>query len=243
MATRDELFVYVMHRFSEAFEEHAVLKGGMALRLLDSPRSTTDLDYVFVPYDSKKALVDPILEALEDRPEGLGMTHTLHSKMLRIDLVSDDTAIQVEVSAASQCPSIPMSTGALARTSGRPAQIVRVMDFAVALAHKLAAWNERRLERDLFDCYFLFGPVGAAPDLETLDLRLASMQSKLPKLKKQKRMTRSEFADDLSAAVEAIDQAALDQALGPLLPAAELAGLALRMQAQLRRLVEVLRAG
>ena len=55
--TRDELFVQIMHRFAEAFEDHAIIKGGMALRLLDSPRATTDIDYVFVPYGLLKAPV------------------------------------------------------------------------------------------------------------------------------------------------------------------------------------------
>ncbi|MEQ9501632.1 MAG: hypothetical protein RIT81_32475 [Deltaproteobacteria bacterium] len=40
MTTRDELFLFVMHRFSEVFEQHAVPKGGMALRLLDSTRAS-----------------------------------------------------------------------------------------------------------------------------------------------------------------------------------------------------------
>jgi hypothetical protein len=44
-ATQDGLFLWVMHRFSEVFEKHAVLKGGMALRLLDCPRRTMDIDY------------------------------------------------------------------------------------------------------------------------------------------------------------------------------------------------------
>jgi len=34
-ANQEGLFLWVMHRFSEVFEEHAILKGGMALRLLD----------------------------------------------------------------------------------------------------------------------------------------------------------------------------------------------------------------
>ena len=46
-ATRDSLFVWLMHSIQEVFQDHAVLKGGMCLRLLHSPRSTNDLDYVF----------------------------------------------------------------------------------------------------------------------------------------------------------------------------------------------------
>ena len=67
-ATADALFLWVMHRFAEKFAEHAILRGGMALRLLDSPRMTTDVDYVFVPYPSKKDIrleVEMILNEVE----------------------------------------------------------------------------------------------------------------------------------------------------------------------------------
>ena len=47
-ATREDLMLWVMHRFSQVFGEHAIIKGGMALRLLDSPRATNDIDYVAV---------------------------------------------------------------------------------------------------------------------------------------------------------------------------------------------------
>jgi len=50
-ATAQGLFVWVLHRFAEVFEEHAVVKGGIALALHDCPRSTTDIDYVFMPYE------------------------------------------------------------------------------------------------------------------------------------------------------------------------------------------------
>jgi hypothetical protein len=50
----DERLFHVDIRFVEKFGGHAALKGGIALRLLDSPRKTNDLDYVSVPYKSKK---------------------------------------------------------------------------------------------------------------------------------------------------------------------------------------------
>lgn len=238
MTTRDELFLYVMHRFSEVFEQHAVLKGGMALRLLDSPRATTDIDYVFTSHGSKKSLVTPILGALEDAPEDVAIEHALHSKMLRVDLASPDASIQIEVSVADACPSVPMSTATLAQSVGRPPQVVRVMEPGVALAHKIAAWNERRLARDLYDAYFLFARAGVTPHLSTLDLRLSSVQSRLPRLKKKKRMTREELVAALVEEVDALDEAGLK---GLAVDPAELAGLALRMQTQLRRLIETLR--
>lgn len=56
---------------------------------------------------------------------------------------------------------------------GQPSRIVRVMALDYALAHKLAAWNERRLLRDLYDGYFLAGRLGETPVREVLDQRLA----------------------------------------------------------------------
>ena len=41
-ATRDELFLWIMHRFAEVFDEGAVLKGGMALRIRASVAKLAD---------------------------------------------------------------------------------------------------------------------------------------------------------------------------------------------------------
>ena len=60
-ATRDGLLLWFIHAFGDELEDHAVLKGGMALRLLDSPRHTNDLDYVFVSYGSKRDIVPLVI--------------------------------------------------------------------------------------------------------------------------------------------------------------------------------------
>ena len=158
-ASQDALFLWVMHRFAEVFEDHAVLKGGMVLRLLDSPRSTMDIDYVFVPFSSKNDVADRIERILAEI-EGARIDVVLHSRMMSADLRVDGVAIKVEATVADECRSIPMATGGFAQSVGQLSQIVRVMDPAEALAHKLAAWNERRLARDLYDCYFLAARAG-----------------------------------------------------------------------------------
>lgn len=235
--TRDELFIWVMHRFAEVFEDHAVIKGGMVLRLLDSPRATTDIDYVFVPYASKKE-VRPQIEQVLGELDGADVKVGLHSKMLRADVAVDGASIQIEISTAASCVTEPMATGSFAHAAGQPSRIVRVMNMAHALSHKLAAWNERRLLRDLYDAYFLFARVGARPDLGVLDARLSQMQSRLPALKRRKRMSRAQFVAELTASVEALTDANVADELGPLLPPDELAGLELKMRAQLTRLSE-----
>ena len=48
------LIARVLDLLAQRFGKRAVLRGGMVLRILGSPRFTNDLDYLFVPYKSKK---------------------------------------------------------------------------------------------------------------------------------------------------------------------------------------------
>lgn len=54
IAKEQALLAKVLDVFAQKFDKQAVLRGGMVLRILGSPRFTNDLDYVFVPYRSKK---------------------------------------------------------------------------------------------------------------------------------------------------------------------------------------------
>lgn len=238
-ATAEALFLWVMHRFAEVFEEHAILKGGMVLRLLDSPRSTTDIDYVFVPFESKKDILDPIRAVLEELPDA-AIDLRLHSKMLRAEVRVDAAAIQVEVNVAAACRAIPLATGGFAREQGRPSRVVRVMALDAALAHKLAAWNERRLMRDLYDVYFLASRLGERPDMDVLDDRLARVVSRLPARARRRSITRAEFTAELRAAAARLTPEAIQQELAPLLPPEELAGLVPRLRGVLALLGETI---
>jgi len=228
-ATRDGLFLWVMHRFAEVFEDHAVLKGGMALRLMNCPRRTVDIDYVFVPFELKKQIVDRVNGVLNEI-DGVEVDSRIHSKMLRVGLRVDDVSIEVEVNVDASCESIPMTTGELSYSVGQPSQVVRVMDPSSALAHKLAAWNERRLWRDLYDCTFLSVRVGVKPDLSVLDLRLSKVESRLPRMKRWRIMSRTQFAVELREAIGDLADSDLEAELAGLLPAEELAGLAIRIR-------------
>ncbi len=50
----EALIARALDCISQHFGKRAILRGGMVLRILGSPRYTNDLDYVFVPYKSKK---------------------------------------------------------------------------------------------------------------------------------------------------------------------------------------------
>jgi len=238
-ATPDGLFLWVMHRFATLFDQHAILRGGMALRLLDSPRSTTDIDYVFVPYASKRQVKNLIEEAMAEL-EDATVEISLHSKMLRARVRVDEAQIQIEINVAMQCPSIPMATGNFARSLGKPSQVVAVMGFDTALAEKVAAWNERRLVRDLYDCYFLVSRLGARLDHGRLDERLSKIESRVPNLRNRKRMTRGQLAKDLKEYLGSLEQEKVEDELRPVFPPEELPGLALRIRASLSRIVEEL---
>lgn len=236
-ATADALFLWVMHRFAGAFEDQAVIKGGMALRLVDSPRATRDIDYVFVPFHSKADIrrrIEDVLSELDGAEIGI----QLHSTMLRADVRVDGAAIQIEVSVALSCPSAAMATAGFAQSLGQPSHVVRVMSWDTALAHKLAAWNERRLLRDLYDCYFISARLGEYPHQETLEARLAKFRSRLPKLKSRRRMTKADLARALREAAQGVTEASIAEELAPLLPESELAGLDVRLRAAVVGLAE-----
>ena len=236
-ATADGLFLWLMHRFSEVFADHAILKGGMAMRLIDSPRATTAIDYVLVPYASKKDVREQIESVLREI-EGAEVEIGLHSKMLRAELRIDDASIQLEANVALECSAIPMSTGGFARQLGQPAQIVRIMSPDWAFAHQLATWNERRLLRDLYDCYFFAARLGERPAGEVLERRLSKISSSLPALARRRTMTRDELATELRAATADLSQERLLAELGGVLPPEELAGLAPRMKAASAKIAE-----
>jgi len=241
-ATNEAVLLWILHRFGEEFTRRAIVKGGMALRLAGCPRSTTDVDYVFAPAGSKRPL-EPLVKKLLAELEGARVEVTLNSRVLRATVQLDAASVQIEASLADDCPSEAMSTGEMAATLGQPAQIVRVMSFPHALAHKLAAWNERRLLRDLYDVYFLRARMSVRVDLATLNARLARIESRLPALRRTTSMTLPEFARTLRQATDDLATPALEAELAPLLPPTELPGLLLRLRPALIDLAESLAAG
>jgi len=238
-ATVDGLFLWVLHRFAEVFEEHAVVKGGIALRLLDCPRSTTDIDYVFVPYESKNDVVRRIEEVLREI-DGGRVQIDVDSKMVRARLKVDDAAIQIEANVDLDCPSMALPTAAFATLQGQPSRLVRAIALERALANKLGAWNERRLLRDLYDVYYLGARLGARVELEALRKRLARVESRLPALRSRRSMSMAELCDELRTALGTIDDTSIQEELAPILPEDELAGLVPRLRAGALKVIEAL---
>src|SRR3989338_2002492 len=154
----EALRIFIINHLAEKMGAHAILKGGMVLRLLESPRYTNDLDYIFVPFKSKKDIVDLIKSALEEI--NCSVNFNLHSTSARFMVKFENKRgvfkTQIEANVDVACEAEAISTGDLAIHYNQLPRIVRVMKLNVALAHKLAAWNERNLIRDLYDAFFFF---------------------------------------------------------------------------------------
>lgn len=164
------LLAQVIDLFAERFDKKAVLRGGMVLRILGSPRLTNDLDYVFVPFKSKKDIVEDVISCLK-QIEGADLTYSLNSKCLRVILTVEDTTIQVEANVATNIAVSTTSTALMSSQFNLPKRVINIVNLSIALSSKMAAWNERRLVRDMYDIWFYI-QMNIRPDEPTLQRRL-----------------------------------------------------------------------
>ena len=231
----DDLMIFLINLIGEKFPLSAILKGGMSLRLLNSPRCTNDLDYIFIPYKSKKEIVNDICDLLSS-VQGLEFSHTLNSKCLRIKLSYNNIRTQIEINVAEYCPSTAMSTAEFSSNSNQLSRIVRVMDYEVSMAHKFAAWNERNLVRDLYDLYFFYVFIQVLPDLNVLEDRLTKISS-TPRNKNPKQMTLYQLLEKLQKSLNTLSSDSINE-LSDYLPSDNLLGLELKMKVNLLKMVD-----
>jgi len=230
------LLAQVVDLIARTFDKKAILRGGMVLRILGSERLTNDIDYVFVPYRSKKDIVGEIVKCLKSI-EGAVVEYSLNSKCLRAVVTVDQTTIQVEAKVALEMRTAMASTRLFSPRFNLPRRIIPVVDHSVALANKMAAWNERRLIRDLYDIWFYL-QMQVVPDAETLRSRLRRpCYSKL--VKKEDHFvggTVNEFYDFLRAQAAGLSDDDIRKAMADYLPPDETVGLAMLIRAALARL-------
>ncbi|MCC5848647.1 MAG: nucleotidyl transferase AbiEii/AbiGii toxin family protein [Verrucomicrobia bacterium] len=236
MTAEEKLLFEIINRLHDRFGKHAILRGGMVLRILGCERYTNDVDYVFVPYASKKDIVEDVLAALRTL-SGVTLDHSMNSKCLRIKVFQAKTAVQVEIKTAMDESVIVLSTKYLAEQMGLPPRLLPVVDLSLALADKLAAWNERRLPRDLYDVFF-FLRMGIRPDPARLEKRLLKPQySKLVKDNDRFHGAVLEaFYSFLREKIMRLDEDDFLQSLADILPSDELPGLLLRLRAEVAKL-------
>ncbi|MBN1673111.1 MAG: nucleotidyl transferase AbiEii/AbiGii toxin family protein [Kiritimatiellae bacterium] len=230
------LLARIIDLFAERFDKRAVLRGGMVLRLLGCERLTNDLDYVFVPFRSKKDIVADVVRTLREIP-GAQVTHSLNSKCLRAIVTVDEATVQVEAKVALEAAAEILSTRELARAFGLPSRLVRVQNYSVALAHKMAAWNERRLIRDLYDIWF-FLRMGVLPDPPTLEerLRRPAYSRIVPDRERFSGESVSAFYDFLRAHCSGLTDKDVADSLADYLAPEKIPGLAMAIRAELAKL-------
>ncbi len=233
----EDLMLQIMYKFADKFGEKAILKGGMDLRLLDCPRYTNDLDYVFSPFSSKKEIQKDVISALREIPN-LEFEDSTNSKCIRIQCSHNEIKLQIEINVLENCASQELSTASLAQKNNQLVRIIRGMSFEVSLSHKLAAWNERRLIRDLYDCYFMASVLDISPNLETLQLRLSKIESRIKNLKKIKKLSLTEFTDILNIEAKRISQEMIEKELRDYLEPAQLPGLDLKIKYGLNKIID-----
>jgi hypothetical protein len=163
---------------------------------------------------------------------------SVNSKGMRFLVERGKISVQVEVSVAMECPSQEISTSSLARANNLPPCIIRAMRLDAALAHKLAAWNERGLMRDLYDIYFLAVVLGAKPDVVILKARLSKVE------RRGKPMVQKMTVDDLKSRFEetakGLTSAVIGNELRDYFTPAEFPGLDRKLHSGILRVIESL---
>lgn len=241
----EALRVWIINHLSRKLAGHAVLRGGMILRILDCPRHTNGIDYVFVPFRSKKEVI-PLMEKAFKNLEGLEFSCRFHSTnaqyLVKLSNRHGSFQTQVEIGVAPSCEQEPISTGNFAMQYHQQPEIVSVMRLDVVIAHKLAAWNERNLMRDLYDVYFLHVQLHAKPDGEALAGRLREINyaKKTGGKGRPRQMTPGQFAEKLRQEAQRLQQQDLEEELRDFLPFSHLAGLDKKIRIALNQIAEAL---
>jgi hypothetical protein len=119
-------------------------------------------------------------------------------------------------------------------------RIVSIVSYPVAMANKLAAWNERLLVRDLFDLYFYYSMVKAMPDMTVLGQRLGQVAS-TPRNRNPRRMTLPQLIVKLRDRLVSLSPDDMLE-LADYLPIGDLEGLDTRIRVQLLQFCDALEA-
>ncbi|OGQ21387.1 MAG: hypothetical protein A3I05_02160 [Deltaproteobacteria bacterium RIFCSPLOWO2_02_FULL_44_10] len=239
----EALRIFIINHLGKSLGEHAILKGGMVLRLLDCPRYTNDLDYVFIPFKSKREIQPLIMKTLGEL-EGVEVKHRFHSTNVQFDVMLKNRfgtfKTQIEANVADTCAAQAMTTGDVALQFQQAPQIIRVMRFDVMLAHKLAAWNERRLMRDLYDAYFIFKHLNVSPHLDVLRLRLEDIHyaKSISGKSLPKKMSLEKFWKLLASELKTLTDADLEHELRDSLEEHQLLGLDHKIRIVLTQMME-----
>lgn len=237
----EELLIRILNHLGERMKDRLILKGGMLLRLLESPRYTQDLDFVLLSKKSKKTLVKEIVAILKEMPDLEITRQDLNSRGIFIDLLHRESrteaTLEISVVPAMQLPPEPVSTAKISALYSLSGRVVRVMAPAESFSNKIAACLERSVGRDLYDLS-LFEPMTAF-DMPTLKNRLSRLA--IDRVK-PRNVTMSEAADLLKKRLEEFSEKRLREEVFPLIPPEYRPGLLMVIRASVSRIIQRLSA-
>lgn len=231
---REEFLLKIIHLVAKTYKNQVVLKGGMLLRLMNSPRQTQDVDFVMTRKLSRKAVADELAERL--KKDGVTVDRVrLNSRGAFIDVRGLGTRAQIEISVVKElnCPSEQMTTAALARNFQIPPQVITVMSRPESYSHKIAAALERRNLRDLYDISLF--EADTAFDEKTLKKRLSELSILRAK---PVSIAFRDAAKRLKKRIEDVTQKDFERELKGWLPDAHLNNLYALVRASVARLVQ-----
>jgi len=237
MKSTEELLTRVMNRLAERFKDQLVLKGGMLLRLYNSPRATQDIDFVLLTKESKKIWKEYLVEALNDLEDVKVDEVDQNSRGIFIDIEDSEGSlkamIEINVLPSTQLPTEPLSTAPLAQKYSLSGRVITSMAIPEAFAHKIAATLERDAVRDLYDLSQMeaMGPF----DQSALEMRLSKLYINRAR---PQAVSISEAAGMLRKKVEALEQKTIDKELNPFLPPEFRTGVLGVIRASVGRLIQ-----
>lgn len=190
MKNLEPFLVRLMNFLAEKYKNQLVLKGGILLRLLDSPRDTQDLDYVWIR-TKKRNLFAQELKAFLEGLDGVKVVDVaVNSRGIFIEVMEEASNLRakLEISVVDSLhrPPKSMTTAVLAHSHSLKPQVVATMDLAEFFSTKIAAALERDLIRDLYDLMILgrltsFDEATLRERLARLEIRRAKPRSVCPK--------------------------------------------------------------
>lgn len=237
----ERLLARTLGLLAERFKNQLILKGGMLLRLLNSPRKTQDLDYCWIR-TKKRTLLGAELKKTIEEMEGVRVKDVQSNSRGIFVTFRDENAeavgkIEVNVVTATRLPPQPMSTAPLTNRHALRTQVITVMALPEAMSHKIAAALERNLVRDLYDLSQLepltsFDPMTLGDRLSKLEIERS----------KPRRVGLEEAANLLRARLDPLTPKKIGAELIGWVPDEFLPGLDLVIRTSILRIVERMRS-
>lgn len=236
----EEIIAKVLSQLADVFKNQLILKGGVLLRLLNSPRSTRDLDYVWIRTKKRNLFGEEVKKSLNEI-NGISVTDIQSNSrgvFIEIQDQSSRQKVKIEISvvASTGLPPKPISTAVLAKLYNLKTQVIAAMDPSEAFSHKIAAALERNLVRDLYD---LSQMEPLTPfDPKTLEERLSRLEISRAK---PRHVAFEEAANLLQKKLDQLSQKKIETELFGVIPDDQFPGLDLIIRATVSRIIQRLK--